>query len=122
MAVSRPVLVLVNDAFVKFTPVSTVFDISVNAKFAPVIFTLGPTMYPPLRVDIISLYGDVRTVGDADAALEIINLPVIVFVKFAFVKFTPSTRTNEMSVFLKFAPLKSMFGPIIYPPLTELSI
>jgi hypothetical protein len=121
VAVSRPVLVLVNDAFVKFTPVRTVFDISVNAKFAPVIFTLGPTMYPPLRVDIISLYGDVRTVGDGDA-LDPINLPVIVFVKFAFVKLTPSTRTNEMSVFLKFAPLRSMFGPIIYPPLTELSI
>ena len=114
-------MVLVNDAFVKFTPVSTVFDMSVNAKFAPDMFTLGPIMYPPLRVDIINLYGEVKTVGDGDA-LELINLPVIVFVKFAFVKLTPSTRTNEMSVFLKFAPLKSMFGPIIYPPLTELSM
>ena len=121
MAVRRPVLVLVNDAFVKFTPVRTVFDMSVNAKLAPVIFTLGPTMYPPLRVDIISRYGCVKMVGNALGCDWVIR-PVIVFVKFAFVKLTPSTRTNEISVSLKFAPLKSIFGPIIYPPLTELSI
>ena len=115
---SPPVRIFVNVALPRFTPVSTVFDISVFVRFASCIFTYGPTMYPPLIDDRISRYGD-GSMGGACVG-ETSNRPECVFVKFTFVKFISSIRVNDMSVFERFAPLRSMRGPITYPPLTEL--
>jgi hypothetical protein len=116
-------------AFERFAPARNVDEISVFVKFASLKFTLGPIIYPPLTLLKISRYvvgeNTIGCIGESISAVGAVrtkSLPDFVFVKFTFVKFTPSTYTNDMSLFKKFAPLKSILGPIIYPPLTELCI
>ena len=95
-------------------------EISVSVKFASTKFALGPMMYPPLSVLKITRYGVEKTGGVPDGDGRTCNRPDFVFVKFTFVKLIPSTKTNDMSVFVKLAPLKSILEPMIYPPLAEL--
>ena len=116
VAESRPDRMFVSAAPLIFAPVKSVFEMSVFVKFASCKFTRGPTTYPPLSDDVMRRYGAVNITL---AGVELIMRPVRVFVKFTFEKLTPSTFVNEISVSAKSAPLKSMPGPIMYPPLTD---
>ena len=110
VAESRPERVFVKVALLIFTPVRSVPDMSVFVKFASCRFTRGPTTYPPLIDDVMRRYGSVKITLDGTV---LIMRPVRVFVKFTFVKLTPSMYVNEISVFVKSAPLKSMYGPMM---------
>ena len=110
VAESIPERMFVSAAPLIFTPVKSVFEMSVFVKLASCKFTRGPTTYPPLSDDVMRRYGAVKITL---AGVELIMRPVRVFVKFTFEKLMPSTCVNEISVFAKSAPLKSMPGPIM---------
>ena len=105
----------VNTALLRLTPVKSVFEISVSVKSAVSIFTRGPIMYAPVCAETIRRYGGVSIVLVLiSRAAYPTSCSVRAFVKFTFVRFTPTTFVvGGKYVFAKFAPLKSIFGPII---------
>ena len=106
----------VNDAPLISSPVNRQL-----VKFTPLKSTRGPTIYAPNELSVMNTYGEGNRVGGPTVP------PLFTFVKFVPEKSTPVTfiplKLNpDRSAPAKLAPTIFASGPMIKPPLAELTI
>jgi hypothetical protein len=89
-------------AFVSVRPLKSIPLKSLNDKS-----TFGPKMYPLRSLNVVS--GNTGKTGDATM------LPDLMFTKIEFVKMVPVKLVPLKSWFVKSIPLRSTYGPIMYP-------